>query len=257
MTRSIRLVLTYARRAVLEWFGYRSFLVTLVVNQAVAPLLGLAVWSAALPDRDTISTYFIALLIVQLATASQEYYSVTMVIYEGTLNDELLRPHVQIIGPLAQGLAYRFWNLAIGLPVVAIAVALGGGGGLEAGRVGQALPALALAVALGFLFTYILCLSALWLQQAGAITDIGTTLTVLLGGIAIPVMLLPDPVRLIAMVLPFRAMAGFPAEIASGELAQSDILLGYLAQVAWLGVLVMAAVIVWRAGIRHYSAVGG
>ena len=257
MKRWVRLLFAYARRAALEWVGYRSFLVTLIFNQAVAPMLGLAIWSAALPGQDSISAYFIALLVVQLATASQEYYSITMVIYEGGLSDELLRPHPHIIGPIAAGLAYRFWNLVVGIPVLAITLMLVGGGGLELSHVLQALPALVLAALIRFVFTYSLCLSALWLQQAGAITEIGATLVVLLGGIAIPVMLLPEPVQRIAVALPFRAMAGFPAEIASGELDGSHVLHGYMFQALWLGVMAVIAVVIWRAGIRRYSAVGG
>jgi ABC-2 type transport system permease protein len=250
-------IVAYARRSILEWTGYRSFLLTLVFNQSIAPLLGFAVWSAALPGEDTIPAYFVALLVVQWSTASQEYYTITVTIYDGALNDELLRPHPQIFAPIAEGIAYRIWNLVLGLPLLATIVALAGGAGLEAPNVLMAMPAVILAVVLHFLFTYILCLSALWLQQAGAVTEIGSTLVTLIGGIAIPIMLLPDAVRRFITALPFRAMAGFPAEIASGQLAGPDVLTGYVLQVGWIIVFVTIARAVWRAGVQHYSAIGG
>lgn len=257
--REVRLVAAYARRSMLEWLGHRSFLTTLVLNASIAPLLGLALWSVALPDRQDISAYFLCLLVVQWATASQEYYSITMVIYDGGLIDDLLRPHAQIVRQIAEGLAYRLWNLAVGLPVLTLAIVLTGTGTheMDARTILQAIPALLLAAALHFAFTAVLCLSALWVEQAGAITEIGTTLVVLLGGIAIPLALIPHPVQQIVTVLPFRAMAGFPAEIASGQLTSPDLMTGYACQMTWLLVFVALLSGCWRAGVRHYTAVGG
>ena len=74
MIRIFRLLAAYTTRAFLQWTAFRSFLFTLVFNQAVSPLIGLALWSAVLPGETQLSTYFIALLAVQLMTVSQEYY---------------------------------------------------------------------------------------------------------------------------------------------------------------------------------------
>lgn len=254
--RSLHLLALYTRRTFLEWTAFRSFLFTLVVNQAVTPLLGLAVWSAALPGETSISTYYVALLVVQLMTVSQEYYSVTMRIYEGSLNDDLLRPHPFVIVPLGDSIAIRAWHLLIGLPIIALAMRFAG---VSFGRddVLIAVPAIALAAALQFLFVYALALSALWTQQAGGVTDFGSTLIFLLGGVAAPITLFPDSVRPLGEALPFRAMLGFPAEIASGNLSEAQILEGYGWQLVWLAILVPVAVFVWRSGVRRYTAVGG
>lgn len=257
MMRGIRLLAAYTRRSALEWLGYRSFLTTLIFNNSIAPVLGLALWTAALPGQRDISAYFLVLLVVQWSTASQEYYSLTMTIYEGDLADDLLRPHAAIVRPIAEGIAYRCWNLAVGLPFLAVAVVLTGRHGMDGVAVLRAIPALALAVMVHFAFTCSLCLSALWLQQAGAVTDIGSTLVFLLGGIAIPLMLLPESVKPIVEALPFRSMAGFPAEIASGQLSASQLAAGFAWQCWWLLVFGLLAAWLWRVGIRHYAAVGG
>jgi len=254
--RSLSLLALYTRRTFLEWTAFRSFLLTLVVNQAVTPLLGLAVWSAALPGESGISTYYVALLAVQLMTVSQEYYSVTMRIYEGSLNDDLLRPHPFVIVPLGDSIAIRAWHLLIGLPIIAVAMRFAGVSfGLGDGLI--AVPALALAATLQFLFVYALALSALWTEQAGGITDLGSTMIFLLGGVAAPIPLFPDSIRPLGEALPFRAMLGFPAEIASGTLSEAQIVAGYGWQLVWLAVLVPVAVFVWRSGVRRYTAVGG
>jgi ABC-2 type transport system permease protein len=256
MIRTAALLSIYSKRAFLEWMGFRSFLVTLVVNQAVTPMLGLAIWSAALPGQADISTYFVALLAVQLATVSQEYYSVTMRIYEGALTEDLLRPHPFVIAPLGESVAFRSWNVLMGIPIIAMATILTGVS-FQITDVIAAIPALILAAILRFLFVYMLALSALWVEQAGAITDLGGTLVFLLGGVAVPIMLFPERIRPLGEALPFRAMLGFPAEIASGSLNTSQIVQGYCWQALWVSISIPLAMVVWKSGVRRFTAVGG
>jgi ABC-2 type transport system permease protein len=256
MRRTIRLLLAYGKRSFLAWTAFRSFMFTIVINQAVTPLLGLAVWSAALPDQAGIPEYFLALLVVQLATASQEYYSVSMHIYDGGLNDDLLKPHPFVFSPIDECLAARAWHLLAGLPIVAV-VMIVSGISFSGRDILLAIPALILAAVLHFLFVYVLALSALWGQQAGGVTDFGSVMIFLLGGVAAPVMLLPGSLQPIGEALPFRAMAGFPAEIASGTLSGQQAAVGYGYQVFWLAVFIPVASVVWRLGVRRYAAIGG
>ena len=90
--RLARLLAIYTRRKFLQWLGWRAFLITLAVNQAVTPLLGLAVWSAALPGRSGIAGYYVALLAVQLLTVSYEHHTFSNGIYAGDLSGDLLKP---------------------------------------------------------------------------------------------------------------------------------------------------------------------
>lgn len=256
MRRTIILILAYGKRAFLGWMAFRSFLYTLVINQSVTPLLGLAVWSAALPGQARISHYYLALLVVQLATVSQEYYSVSMNIYDGGLNDDLLKPHHFVFSPIGESLAARAWHLLAGLPIVAV-VMLVTGITLSGRDVLLAIPALVLAAVLHFLFVYILALSALWGQQAGGVTEFGSAMIFLLGGVAAPVMLLPEAIRPLGEALPFRAMLGFPAEVSSGTLTGQQVVEGYGFQLLWLAVFVPVAGAIWRVGLRRYAAVGG
>jgi ABC-2 type transport system permease protein len=254
--RLFRLLGVYAKRSFLAWFVARSFLFTLVINQATMPLLGFAVWSAALPGRADVSTYYVAILAVQLLTVSYEYHTVSQAIYGGELNDDLLRPHPAVLPPLGTNLAMRLWHLLVGLPILAFAVWVAEAG-FGTREVLLALPAVIGAAALQFLFTYSLALSAIWTQQAGGITGLGSTLVFLLGGMAAPAPMFPEQVRPLIEVLPFRAMLGFPAELASGMLTDGEIVAGYSWQLAWLIVLVAVANRVWTRGTRHYLAVGG
>ncbi len=256
MRRQLRLLAVYAKRSFLAWFVARSFLFTLVVNQATMPLLGFAVWSAALPDRADVSTYYVAILAVQLITVSYEYHTVSQAIYGGELSDDLLRPHPAVLVPLGTNLAMRLWHLLVGLPLLGLIIWLADIA-FEGRDLMLAIPALVGAAAMQFLFTYCLALSAIWTQQAGGITGMGSTLVFLLGGMAAPVQLFPEQVRPLIEALPFRAMLGFPAELASGMLGDGEIAAGFAWQLTWLAVLLAVTPLVWSRGTRHYMAVGG
>ncbi|MEN9933791.1 MAG: hypothetical protein RLZZ387_370 [Chloroflexota bacterium] len=255
MTRVPRLLVAYVQRFLLLWLAYRSFAYTLVANQAVTPLIGLAVWSAALPAAN-LSTYYVALLFTRLVTVSYENHTFSSRIYNGELADDLLRPHAVVLAPLGENLAIRVWHLAIGLPAL-VAVWLVAPVRLTPPDVLLALPALVGAAALQFLFTFTLALSAFWTERAHGVVGIGGTLVFLLGGEAAPVPLLPEAIRPIGEALPFRAMHGFPAEVASGLLAPGEVLVGYGWQALWLVIFGLAAALVWRGGVRRYTAVGG
>ncbi len=161
-----------------------------------------------------------------------------------------------MLGPLGANIALRIWHLLTGLPLIIVA-AIVSGVSFDLKAILLALPALVLAAALRFLFTYLLALSAFWTEQAHGVVGFGETLIFLLGGSAAPVMLFPARIRPLGEVLPFQSMLGFPAAIASSGLSAMEILAGYGWQLLWIAVFVLLVVLVWRSGLRRYTAIGG
>jgi len=256
MTRLIRLVGIYISRSFLQWMALRGFLVTLVIGQCVTPVLGLAVWSAALPGSDSVSAYYLALLLVQLMTVSYENHTLSNGIYAGTMGHDLVRPQAPVLGTIGQNCALRIWHVLIGLPLLAT-IWLVTGVVFEVGAALLSLPALVLAAMLRFLFMHTLALSAFWTQQAHGAVGFGETLIFLIGGSAAPLAFFPGTFEAVGEVLPFRAMLGLPAEIATGSLDREQILAGYAWQIIWTVVFAVVAVVVWRRGVRRFTAVGG
>lgn len=254
--RVLHILGVYIWRQFLECLTWRGFLFTLVINQAITPLIGLAIWSAILPGSSVITSYYVALLVVQLMTASYENHTFSNGIYGGSLSQDLLRPQPVVVGLLAMNLAMRCWHLLMGVPFIVLS-ALIVGTSFRVDAVLLALPALALAAALRFLFTYLLALTALWTQRAHSIVGAGETLIFLLGGSAAPLLFFPAGLRVCGEVLPFRYMLGFPAEVASGSLNGVQVLSGYGWQALWLLILILVAFSAWRAGVRRYTAIGG
>lgn len=254
--RVARLVQIYIARSFLQWMAWRAFLITLVVNQIAGPLLGLAVWSAALPDSSEISSYYLSLFVVQLMTVSYENHTLSQGIYDGTFSHDLLKPQPPILPVIGENLAMRCWHLLLGLPVLA-GVWVFAHPAFDLKLIVLAIPATLLAATLRFLFTYILALLAFWTQQADSAVGFAGIMIALLGGSAVPLSLFPDRMRGVVEVLPFQSMLGFPASIAAGTVEPSQMVIGYVMQIAWLCVACGGAAIVWRCGVRRYTAIGG
>lgn len=256
MTRILRLLQLSVWRNWLSQWSWRSFLITLVIGQAVTPLVGLFVWSAALPGDSTVSTYYVMLLVVQLLTVSYEHHTLSNGIYDGNLAADLVRPQPVVVDILGANIGLRIWHLVFGLPLIVVAAALTGIKS-DLSAVALAIPAVLVAGALRFVFTYALALSALWTERAHGVVGFGETLIFLLGGIAAPLTLLSDPYRTAGHALPFWSMLGMPAEIAAGTIRGQAIVATYAIQIGWLIILTVLTKALWRVGLRRFGAVGG
>lgn len=257
MRRLLRILQVYVKNAFLQWLAWRSFAFTLVANQAVTPLIGLAVWSTALPGNNTLPLYYFVLLIVRLMTVSYENHTFSGKIYSGELAEELLRPHSIILQPIGDNLSIRIWHIIIGTPVLVIVPLIFPMTDIRASLIVAALPALFLAACLQFVFTFSLALTAFWTERAHAVVSLGGTLVFLLGGVAVPVGLMPEMLQSVVEFLPFRLMMALPAEIITSSTTSMDIINSYLLQLFWLLVFAMTSLLLWKKGVRRYTVVGG
>jgi ABC-2 type transport system permease protein len=118
-------------------------------------------------------------------------------------------------------------------------------------------PALLLAFVVRFISTWIVALSAFWLTRTQAVTQAYLLLLLFLGGQAAPLSLLPDWVRIIAWISPFRWMLAFPTELLVGRLSPAETMAGLCIQLLWAMASVVLLGCCWRAAVRRYTAVGG
>lgn len=174
-------------------------------------------------------------------------------IAQGTVAVELLRP--------ASVLGVRMaTEVGRGLPKVAALWAAGavlasvvGGTAPDPATLVLVAPSLVLAITANLLAQHTVAASAFWIRDAGSIWFLYMKAVFILGGMIIPLELLPDWLQHAAMLMPFQAMAYAPARLAAGY--WEPVLL--LQQVLWIGVLAVAAAAAFRAGERRLQVVGG
>lgn len=254
-TRVLPLLALRFRQEILELSGTWWFLLTLVMQAVLGPLIGLAVWSAIYPDNPVIGRYYVAVTLVTLMTESFEQHTFSSRIYDGTISHELLRPQPVVISVLGTNIAMRCWLTMVGAPLVLI---VSGTVGVTIGwqAIAMSIPSVILGATLAFLWTFLLSMTAFWTNQVHGIVGFGSYLIFLLSGTAAPITFLPGPWHRVAEILPFYGMIGLPAEIVVGQPHGASIPHSMLYQLGWVVIFVATVIMLWRAGVRHFTAVG-
>jgi ABC-2 type transport system permease protein len=249
----------------LSWLQHRSFFFLLAFGWMIPPLIYLFVWSTAAGagavgglTRGEFVAYYLILILVNQLTYSQTNWTVGDTIRYGGMNQLLLRPLSPFFDTLSSEVAGKVVYMLFVVPITAVlALVLRPELHLTLRQGLAFVPALVLAWALRFAWGYALALLAFWATRADALLAVQDSLVFLLAGQVAPVALLPGVLQQAAIVLPFRYMVGFPVEVLTGQLDPTALLIGFAYQGGWLLVATTLLMVLWRAGVKQYEAVGG
>ncbi len=201
--------------------------------------------------------YFLVAMLVDHCTFSWVMWDFEFQVRQGTLSPQLLKPLHPIHAAIADNAGYKAATLAVVLPgMVVLSLLFHPTWHVTVAGLLLFLPSVALAIVLRFLVEYTLALSGFWTTRIGAINDLYMAVLLFLSGLWVPLAILPAPVRAVAQLLPFRAMVSFPTEVVLGRVAGRDVAIGLMLQLLWTLAAFALFGLVWRRGIRAYSAVG-
>jgi ABC-2 type transport system permease protein len=230
------------------------YLVILVVTGSL--------WTAALDanggelggyDRVGLLWYIALAQAAQLGPRPRTIEEVGDEIGSGTVAVQMLRP-VSVVGlRIASELGEALLRVVVAIVVATVGLFLTVGAPHSTPAALLALPAALLGCTLSVTAQHAMGGIAFWLLDARATWFLWSKLVFLLGGLLIPLELLPPGVANVAKVLPWAAMTYVPGRLASGDL---DPLL-IAVQLAWLAVAGVLAAGVFALGERRLQVVGG
>jgi ABC-2 type transport system permease protein len=116
---------------------------------------------------------------------------------------------------------------------------------------------LVLGFVVGFYFEACIGMVAFWLLEVTSLLYIVTTLNYFISGQMFPLDLLPKSGQQILTVLPFQYMAYFPAVVFLGKVKGDALWQGLLIEASWAVGLCVLSHVLFRIGLRRYSAYGG
>jgi ABC-2 type transport system permease protein len=248
-----------------SWMEHRGFFYLVAFSWMIPLLIYMFIWSTAAGEgtvggltRGELAGYYVVLILVNQLTFSTNNWTVGDAIRYGRFSFLLLRPLSPIYDALASEVAVKVVFMTFALPLaVVLALLLRPQFDLTLTNSLAFLPALFLAWALRWLWGYWLALLSFWATRADALLSLQESMIFLLAGQVAPVVLLPGPMQTAAAILPFRYMVSFPVEVLTGQLGGSELAIGFGLQLGWLFVALTLFLVLWRAGLRRYSAVGG
>jgi ABC-2 type transport system permease protein len=248
-----------------SWLQHRGFFYLVAFSWMIPLLIYLFVWSTAADGtlvggftRGDLVGYYVILILVNQLTFSSNNWTVGDAIRYGRFNLLLLRPMSPVYDALASEVAAKVVFMTFALPLAAVlALLLRPSFAISPWQGLAFLPALVMAWALRFCWGYWIALLSFWATRADALLSLQESLVFLIGGQVAPVALLPGALKTAAVLLPFRYMVGFPVEVLGGQLTPAEVWTGLGLQAGWLVVALVLCRVVWRSGLKQYTAVGG
>jgi len=206
-------------------------------------------------------TYFTVLIALQfMIGAFNEDYQIGEEIRNGLINQFLLKPIDYYVYRFTVFLAARAVSgvlvlvpLLLVFPLIREHLTFPG----DPWRLLAGVPALILGALIQFTLAYCFGLLAFWFLEIQGFVILSFAAETLLSGQIFPLDLMPPALFHASQYLPFYYMMYFPAAIFTGRLGPADALGGLAVAAGWVALFVIVARVLWRAGLRKHTAVGG
>lgn len=241
------------------------------------PLIMMGIWvqagaSGAFAGFTSVDAarYFIAVFIARQLTICWVLYEFEYDVVSGRLSAMLLHPVNPIWRYILMHAGEQATRLPFSLVFIALSVfifpeALWG----SADRPGLWVPPwwrvlLAifcgyLAFVLRFFIAYTISMFAFWIERVSALEGINFLPYLFLSGLVVPLQTLPEGLQSAILWTPYPYMLWFPAQLiaAPPEAMPPLLIVRGLATIAgWILLFALIQRLLWRRGLRHYSAMG-
>jgi ABC-2 type transport system permease protein len=250
-----------------EQWQYRANQLMYPLYSLVSPLVYLIIWMSVANSQGSVKgltandflTYYLTLLLVNQFTGESTIYVLEYKIRLGSLSNELLMPvHPVLTNTLVNVLAYKALSFIVMIPVWFFLVFAFHPDYSAVSNVSVllAVPALILGFGINFLLAASLTCLAFWTTRVFSIAEFYFALVTLLSGQFVPLTLMPGVVQSLAQYLPFQYFSYFPIELILNRLSRPVILEKFALEMVWLVIAMVTFQLIWRNGIKRYSAVG-
>lgn len=246
---SWRALASAARTGASQVLSNRAGLVAIAFFQLIVTLVLAALWRAAAgANGGELAGYSATALVWYAATSEAATVSAPPRLIEQAGDDiaseriavELTRPLPAVLLRIAVELGRMAPRLLVCIVIGWTFALIYGGRPPSAGALLLALPSLCLGVALNVVAQHAFASAGFWLRETRSAWFIYQKLIFVLGGMLIPLELLPSWMERVARLLPFASMAYAPARIASGHV-ELDLVAVQLLWFAGVGAVSLAA----------------
>lgn len=248
-----------------DLLAYPATVTIWVLTDVVGAVVGPLVWLAAKHQGqiagytpEALVLYYVSMLLVGGFVTSHFMWDIGMEIKEGQFTAHILRPLSYLEYTLCRNFAWRLGRTAVTMPwFLLIAFAYAATLGSSPVHWGWETWASILLGHLVSISTVLaLAMLALYVEEARTVFELYYLPMLFLSGQMFPVAMLPSWAQGLVRSTPFYYTTGLPTEILVGKVSGAQAHAGMLVQAAWVvGGLVLYSLL-FRGGMRRYTAVG-
>jgi ABC-2 type transport system permease protein len=247
---------------------HREFWIQLFLERVLPLAIPLLAWMAIFDfagaeklagwgERE-MAAYYVLVFLIGLVADIQFHYEMSAMVHMGTLSQWLIRP-LSFLETTVSHVIARFALLLIPGGVLALLcfwLFPSAFAALSLSSVIRALLTLPLALTIFALLSVSVGMLAFWIIKTDSIFALTMLILEFFGGRLLPLDLLPGWLERVSRFLPLRFALAGPVEaiLKPGMVALLPLLVG---QGLWCLLLFGLIILLWRAGIRRYDAVGG
>lgn len=246
--------------------AYRADFVIHMFNQVAGPAIALLVWLTVsehgvnVPyNRRQFVTYYVLLGVVSAITGTWYAPYVAEHIRTGRLSPLLLRPVPYIVYDVGDNIGQKLVMLPLLLPQVVLVSVLF--------RADLRIPtdprnwllfvaSVLLAAIIAFLLDFCIGLLAFWLEDVWSVHLVAGSVGTVLSGQVVPLAFFPPQFAPLLEAQPFRYALGFPLEVLTGSLSTPALVRGFAWQIGYTVAFYTGYRLLWRYGLRAYTAAG-
>ncbi|WP_448616304.1 ABC transporter permease [Modestobacter sp. URMC 112] len=254
------------RTAVQTQFQYRTANYLYMLGMIAEPVIYLVVWSAVADAQGgsvqgitagEFAAYYIVWTLVRNMNIVFTPYGWEERIRQGELSGMLVRPVHPIHFDLAYFAGWKVVVIVLWLPIaVVLSLVFRPTFDVSAVEVLVFLLAIWGAYLIRSMLLWALGMVTFWTTRVSALYELYFTAELLLSGRLLPLVLLPGWAGTLADWAPFKYTFGYPIEVLAGDLTTGALWSGLALQAVWVAAGALLVAVVWRFGVRRYSAVG-
>lgn len=248
-----------------EMLQYRAAVFLWTLWSLAGPVIHLSVWSSIIAvegalsgyDQGSIVAYFIVQSVVYHFISAWQVWEFSYFIRSGSLSTRLLKPFDPTHHMVANNVAFKLINLVWLVPIwTGMYLYFRPEIPWEWTRLLHFALALLLAATVNFLWAHCWSMLAFWTVRASAFFEFADALGYFIGGGLAPVALLPGFLQTLARFHPNYYVIGFPIEVGIGALDLAAARATMMASLGWIVALFAVYRLLWRQGLKRFSAVG-
>jgi len=240
------------------------WLMTDTVPAIIMPLL----WLSSYNGRASINgftpsnmvMYYMVVLFLTCVVESHVMWDMANEIKQGKFNIYLTRPYSYRAYMYASNISWRLMRTFVFVPLFAMILLLfhrwvhWEPGGYNFGW--EFWVAVVLGHFVSFTISYALGLLGLYVVEVHSIYMFYYLPLIIFSGQLAPLSFFPPKVAALAMVLPFGYTLGFPAQVFIRHVTGPAIWHGFAMQLLWIAVATAGTALLWRGGLKRYTAYG-